>query len=551
MTYRLPIAALLLVFSCHADAAEPDPVFDFAALTAPPLNARTLKSTPKDGIVTEEVMFHSEKDGAKSVDIFAYFSYPKGGKKLPAFVWNQPGLYQANTYWPEFGARRGYATLCIDFPIPGYRSTGGYPINSGLELGDDPRKAPIYHGAVALLKTVSYLQSRPEVDPDRIGMAGSSWGGFYTTLMVGLDPRLKVGACMYGSGGLHLGNSWWDGNGRDSKRDAAFRARWRTTLDPAHRLANVKMPIAWLTGTNDFAYWMPAVMESHARAAGPKHLTLLPNWNHAMTPTLDEQAFVWLDAHLKGKPAFLEVTPLEVIRDGRSAVRWTFRGPRKVVSAELILSAGDAGCWASRCWQTVPAAIRGDACTAALPASALPYFVSGTVIDSDGFRYSTPLVRIDPATLGLGDPKALPGCDGAAEWGGFEEQQVDGYLRLHGLPVPPLSKDAREGKQSAIIKMGTSLPPLLFTPGAVHRFTCQVKADKPVEVKLQLAGRFDGKPLLHEVKATAGPRWTEIATEFLPPAALSATLSPVCVLPAGVTLLVDDVHFRPVRPGNP
>ena len=110
------------------------------ALLATPLNPRVLKSAEKDGIVTEEVMFHSEKDGAKSVDIFALFSYPKGRSKLPAFVWNQGGLHQATTYWTEFGARRGYATLCIDFPLPGYRSTGGYPITSGLELGDDPRR---------------------------------------------------------------------------------------------------------------------------------------------------------------------------------------------------------------------------------------------------------------------------------------------------------------------------------------------------------------------------------------------------------------------------
>src|SRR5262249_15966508 len=148
---------------------------DVKALTATPLNPRTLKRTEKGGIVTEEVRFHSETDGGKDVDIFGIFSYPKGGKKLPAFVWNQGGLAQAGDYWPEVGARRGYAVLCIDFPMPGYRSTGGYPIVSGLEVGDDPRKAPIYHGAVALLKAVSYLESRPEVDKDRIGMAGSSW----------------------------------------------------------------------------------------------------------------------------------------------------------------------------------------------------------------------------------------------------------------------------------------------------------------------------------------------------------------------------------------
>jgi hypothetical protein len=37
------------------------PVFDFKALTSTPLNARVLKRSEEDGIVTEEVMFHSKR----------------------------------------------------------------------------------------------------------------------------------------------------------------------------------------------------------------------------------------------------------------------------------------------------------------------------------------------------------------------------------------------------------------------------------------------------------------------------------------------------------
>src|SRR4051812_24952246 len=102
----------LLALSGLVLAQAKDPVFDLPVLLAPPLEARVLKSTETKGIITEEIMFHSHKDGDKRVDIFAFFSYPKGAKKLPAFVWNQGGLYQATTYWTEFGARRGYATLC-------------------------------------------------------------------------------------------------------------------------------------------------------------------------------------------------------------------------------------------------------------------------------------------------------------------------------------------------------------------------------------------------------------------------------------------------------
>jgi dienelactone hydrolase len=84
-----------------------------------------------------------------------------------------------------------------------------------------------------LLKAVSYLESRPEVDKDRIGMGGSSWGGFFTTLMVRVDPRLKAGACLFGTGNLQLGNAWWDGQSRHGRKPPtlAERERWRKTLD--------------------------------------------------------------------------------------------------------------------------------------------------------------------------------------------------------------------------------------------------------------------------------------------------------------------------------
>src|SRR4051794_29957835 len=154
MHRRCLVCLLLLAGPAPGRAAVEETVFDVPALLATPLNAKTLRAAEKGGVVTEEVMFHAERDGGKSVDIFAFLSYPKGGRKLPAFVWNQGGLYQATPHWTELGARRGYAALCIDFPLPGYRSTGAYPITSGLELGDDPRRAPIYHGAVALLKAV-------------------------------------------------------------------------------------------------------------------------------------------------------------------------------------------------------------------------------------------------------------------------------------------------------------------------------------------------------------------------------------------------------------
>jgi dienelactone hydrolase len=41
------------------------------------------------------------------------------------------------------------------------------------------------------LRTVDYLVTRPEVDPERIGCCGLSVGGFRSDHLAGLDPRIK------------------------------------------------------------------------------------------------------------------------------------------------------------------------------------------------------------------------------------------------------------------------------------------------------------------------------------------------------------------------
>jgi dienelactone hydrolase len=541
----MPAALLIascLVLGSQGDAKlPPETIFDLKAILAPPLQARVLKQSEKDGIVTEEVMFHAENDGGKNVEIFAIFSYPKNAKKLPAYIWNQGGLGQASAHPTEFGAKRGYATLCIDFPMPGYRSTGGYPIVSGLEVGDDPKKAPIYHGAVALLRAVSFLESRPEVDKNKIGMAGSSWGGFYTTLMVGIDPRLKAGSSLFGCGRLDLGNLWWDGQGWDSKRDQAYRERWRTTLDPGWRLAGKKTPMAWFTGTNDVFYWLPSVMASHEAAAGPKHLGLVPNWSHALTPELDEQVFAWLDVHLKGAAGFTAVSPLtETEKGDKLEARWKFSGPRKVVRAELFLSHGDAGNWRRRHWRTIPGEIHGDTCTVRLPRGGFPYFICGNVIDVDGFRSATAMKRIDRAFT---DDK--PDYDGCSDWGGFEPEQIP-FLKRHGYGVPPLTADAKEGKQAAALKPGrTMLRPVQYTSGLPHRLSLFMKAKTKVEVTIALDGIFDGKTHRTQKVVAVGPTWTEATLDFTPPKTLTGGLELFVTLPRGSEVSVDAVRFRP------
>ena len=533
----LPLAVL------SADAV--DPVFpDVRALASTPLNARLLKTSEKDGIVIEEVMYHSEMDGETSVDIFAYFGYPKGAQKLPAFVWNQSSMAQASTHFVELGARRGYAVLCIDYPFPGYRSSGGYP-HRGLTVGDDPARAPLAHAAIALLKGVTYLESRPEVDKDRIGMAGSSWGGFMTTLLVGLDSRLKAGSCFFGTGNLQLGCAWFKG----ACADPATADRWRTTIDPAWRLTKTKTPISWCTGTLDHFYWMPALMKTYEMAGGKKHLGLIANWDHGLPPIMDDEVLGWLDVHLQGHPAFPELTPITVSRQDEKAVAsWTFAASpeRQPVAADLMLSTGDAGNWCCRNWITLPARIEGSTCTATLPTSSLPYFISGSVIADSGYRHSTPLLRVDPRTYGL--MGAQPDVDSFAAWGGFETE-MPAYM--YAFPKIATSPDARSGKRSLVLKpKRQTMPPVLFIAGLRYRLEGYLKADAPVQVTVQLKGRFDAERRAMKQTIDVGTDWTPFRLDYPTDSAMMTDLSLTLLTPEENTVLLDDLSFRPLADGE-
>jgi dienelactone hydrolase len=80
-------------------------------------------------------------------------------------------------------AERGYVTLAPDYP-----SFGEYPY--------DFKKSDYASGSMKAIwnnmRAVDLLQSRPEVDPEKIGVIGHSLGGHNAMFTAAFDERLKV-----------------------------------------------------------------------------------------------------------------------------------------------------------------------------------------------------------------------------------------------------------------------------------------------------------------------------------------------------------------------
>ena len=85
-------------------------------------------------------------------------------------------------YWTGIGeelARRGVSTLMIDHP----------GVGEALRL----RGLPGVHDSERWASAaVDYLRTRPDVDPDAIGIMGWSLGGYYAPRAAAFEPRLKL-----------------------------------------------------------------------------------------------------------------------------------------------------------------------------------------------------------------------------------------------------------------------------------------------------------------------------------------------------------------------
>lgn len=108
-------------------------------------------------------------------------------------------------------AKHGIAALCYDpvgqgerkqilktnaagdaLPAGEFSATGEHTITgvAPILLGENLASYRIWDG----IRSIDYLISRPDIDPDRIGCTGNSGGGMMTSYLVALDDRIKAAA---------------------------------------------------------------------------------------------------------------------------------------------------------------------------------------------------------------------------------------------------------------------------------------------------------------------------------------------------------------------
>lgn len=384
--------ALLLLLPILASAQpaastslEPAPAWDMARLGPPPKTYPSEKVKPKDPRI-QALFFEGLPYHGKPTRVFAWLGIPKSeaGAKVPGMVLVHGGGGTAFQDWVKMWVDRGYAAISMDTcgalpepdvvrpnPRPRHEHSGPPGWGGFDQMTEKAEDQWTYHAVADAILAHSLLRAQPEVDTGRIGLTGISWGGFLTCIIAGNDDRFRFAAPVYGCG-FYLDTTFAHGV-RATAADKG--ARWMAWWDPSHYLPRVKVPTLWVSGSNDFAYWFPALQKSY-RLVPTDHRTLAIRLRmpHGQGPgAAPKEIAVFADSVLRdGEPL---ATIASQKQEGRM-VTVTFQSQRPIVKAELNFTADTQSEWPKREWKTVPARITGTTVTAELPVDAKLFYVN-------------------------------------------------------------------------------------------------------------------------------------------------------------------------------
>lgn len=213
--FRLLVASALISWQvCAAEeptASYPAPAavkaaflkqLDRPMIALDPTPSRTARDP--SGIVTEVLTIASERkaDGTVERVPILILRPEKITAKLPAVIvlHGTGGNKESQRGFLVDLAKRGIIGVAIDARYHGERShaagSGAYVAaitRAWKTPAGQPQEHPFYYDTCwDLWRTIDYLQTRPDIDGQRLGMIGFSMGGIQTWLAASVDERIKV-----------------------------------------------------------------------------------------------------------------------------------------------------------------------------------------------------------------------------------------------------------------------------------------------------------------------------------------------------------------------
>ncbi len=228
-----------------------------------PLHAKVTGSIQADGYVIDKVIYQTLPGFYVTADLYR----PSRPGRYPA-VLLQSGHTQEGKSEPQLLAAnlalKGFVALSFDPIGQGEREQTYDPLQKAPAAGwsvpehvqGDANARLVGEGVARYFifdarRSLDYLISRPDVDPNRVGAAGCSGGGALTTFIGALDPRLKavIPACFPNSYRLLF-------TGSDPHAEMSLPQELSQGLDTAD-FVELSAPTPWLIQATEQDYFTP------------------------------------------------------------------------------------------------------------------------------------------------------------------------------------------------------------------------------------------------------------------------------------------------------
>ena len=404
-------------------------------------------------------VYISVRVNGQKIRMVCQYAAKKGARKLPAMLCIH-GWMGTSAIDRRF-LERGYAVMSYDYcgRRGDRKNYTRYP--EALKHGNmlsrsnvprpNVRATSDYVWYALARRAVSYLAARPEVDKNRIGANGFSYGGT-VVWSLGMDTRVKAIASFHGVGWnrFHRGRvhkyDLTPSNARPSEDDKVYIAGIAPEAYPPY----IRCPVLFLNGSNDHHGNQDRSYDTLNRLPkGVPWACAQQVRGHHQTDTVRHGLYLWMDKWVKGRNVAWPANPTSEIKIGKDGIPLFILNPdspRDVESVEIYYALKEPFN-ISRNWRNTKAARVKDTWTARMPipdtemyllAYANVRYTSTIVISSN-------LEAVVPARIGKAvatDKKSLimyQGSDGSGCWAmpvisAVGSGGIKGFKPLHNRP---------------------------------------------------------------------------------------------------------------------
>lgn len=295
------------------DPVGPAPIFDMPMIgsqTTAACNFTGHKTAIKDGVLLDvwKLSYQSwESIGGQlqPIEIRGFAARPVGSEVMPGVVYAHGlGGFAKEANATGTAALLGMFTIAytgpggVDPSDPDNLDTQSEGLPAGHDNGyrlfdtvPDPRGSWFWGHYVAAMRAVTCLESRGDVDPQRLGITGHSGGGAASLVAAAVDERIKVSVPLSGTGAWDVATespaAWQHTLLLEAGLDIQS-TQWASlikNLDARVLLPNTKARIMMVNGSSDEFFPLTAHLATYDAINGTdKRTSIAGNFDHGCYP---------------------------------------------------------------------------------------------------------------------------------------------------------------------------------------------------------------------------------------------------------------------------